>query len=151
MGPITVVVAGLGSHARAELRAALAACRGVRIAGEARDPWSAGELTRTVLPDAVVTDVNLLSEHDFFLTGWGPVSREVRIVAVGPDHPAIARRLRACGVAAYVVDDRLAADLPAALATTGLVNRPAGRGPAARSRGPRAPASRTSSRSRSAG
>jgi hypothetical protein len=57
----------------------------------------------------------MLATHEFFLTGWGPVSRDVRIIAVGPDDPHLARLLLAHGAAAYVPVDRLAEELPACL------------------------------------
>ena len=111
----TVVLAAPSGQTRAVMRAALDP-RAVRVAGEACTRWDAGECARATAPDVVVADADLLSMRDFFLTGWGPVSRETRIVAVGPDDDDLARRLALGGVAAYVRRDRVGAELAPAVA-----------------------------------
>jgi hypothetical protein len=83
----------------------------LEIVAEACTRWDAGETQRDLQPDAAVVEVGLLSTTDFFLHGWGPVWRCTRIVAVGPDEPALAHRLAAMGVAAYVPWDRVAGEL----------------------------------------
>jgi DNA-binding NarL/FixJ family response regulator len=111
---ITVVLAAPHRRMRAAMRGALDP-REVRIAGEACTRWDAGELVRSTAADAAVVDCDLLSTRDFFLTGWGPVSRETRIVAVGPDDADLARRITVQGCARYVARDRLAAELAPAV------------------------------------
>jgi DNA-binding NarL/FixJ family response regulator len=112
---IVVVLAAPHRRTRAAMRSALD-LRAVRVAGEACTRWDAGELVRSTGPDAVVVDSDMLSARDFFLTGWGPVSRETRIVAVGPDDTHLARHITVQGCATYVVRDRLADELAAAVA-----------------------------------
>jgi AmiR/NasT family two-component response regulator len=110
----TVVLAAPRGRTRAAMRAALDP-RAVRVAGEACTRWDAGECARATDPDVVVADADLLSMRDFFLSGWGPVSRETRIVAVGPADDDLARRLALGGVAAYVVRDRVGEELAPAV------------------------------------
>jgi hypothetical protein len=112
---LTVLIAARDARTRDAVRSALDPA-GVRVVAEACGCWHGGELLRALAPDAAVVGVNLLCTHEFFLTGWGPVSRDVRILAVGPDDPHLARLLLAHGVAAYVPVDRLADELPACLA-----------------------------------
>jgi DNA-binding NarL/FixJ family response regulator len=106
----TLLVAGRDRRTRAAIRAALdpADCR---VVAEACARWPAGQLLRELEPDVAVVDITLLSTTDFFLTGWGPVSRCTRVVAVGPDDPQLARRLIAHGAAAYVPVGRLGEEL----------------------------------------
>jgi DNA-binding NarL/FixJ family response regulator len=115
----TVVLAAPDRRARARMRAALDP-RAVAVAGEACTRWDAGECVRATLPDAAVVDVELLSTRDFFLQGWGPVSRDTRIVAVGPDDDHLRRRLCEQGAAAYVTRDRLADELAGAVSAVRL-------------------------------
>jgi DNA-binding NarL/FixJ family response regulator len=115
MAPTTVVLAAPAHGARAAMRAALDP-DAARVAGEACTRWAAGERVRDTGAHVVVADVGLLSGRDFFLRGWGPVSRDTRVVAVGPDDPVLRHCLRVQGVAAYVVRDRMADELPAAVA-----------------------------------
>jgi hypothetical protein len=110
----SVLIASRDAATRKAVRTALDP-REVRVVAEACGRWRAGELVRALGPDAVVAGVNLLAAHEFFLAGWGPVSREVSIIAVGPEDPQLARLLVAQGVAAYIVLDRLAEELPACL------------------------------------
>jgi DNA-binding NarL/FixJ family response regulator len=114
MAPTTAVVAAPDRRTRAAMRAALAAGR-VQVTGEACTRWDAGECVRATLPDAAVIDVELLSIRDFFLRGWGPVSRDTRIVAVGPDDEHLRRHMCDQGAAAYVTRDRLADELAGAV------------------------------------
>jgi hypothetical protein len=111
----TIVLAAPDRRTRAAMRAALDTGV-VRVAGEACTRWDAGELVRAVEADAVVADAGLLSIRDFFLSGWGAVPCTTRIVAVGPGDDDLEHRLRVQGCAGYVARDRLAADLPAAVA-----------------------------------
>jgi hypothetical protein len=111
----TVVLAAPRGHTRAAMRAALDP-GAVRVAGEACTRWDAGECARATDADVVVADADLLSMRDFFLSGWGPVSRETGIVAVGPDDDDLARRLALGGAAAYVVRDRMGGELAGAVA-----------------------------------
>ena len=112
---LTVLIAARDARTRDAVRSALDPA-GVHVVAEACGRWHSGELLRALAPDAAVVGVSLLCTHDFFLTGWGPVSRDVRILAVGPDDPHLARLLLAHGAAVYVPVDRLADELPACLA-----------------------------------
>ena len=114
MSDLTVVIAARDRLGRRAIRTALTA--DVRVVGEAAGRWEAGDLLRRFEPDVAVVDSSLLSCRDFFLTGWGPVSRCTRIVVVGPDDPQLAGRLIAMGAGGYVVRARLAEDLPSRVA-----------------------------------
>jgi DNA-binding NarL/FixJ family response regulator len=111
----TVLIAGRDHSTRASIRAALDPHE-VRVIAEACGRWQGGELLRALEPEAAIVGVSLLSTREFFLTGWGPVSRCTRIIAVGPDDPHLARLLLSHGAAAYVPVDRMAEELPACLA-----------------------------------
>lgn len=117
MPETTVVIAARDHGTRAAIRDVLDPAR-VRVVGEACHRWDAGELLRDLQPDAVLVDVSLLATREFFLTGWGPVSRATRVVAVGPADPHLARMLLAHGVSAYISHDRLAEELPTSLDPT---------------------------------
>jgi DNA-binding NarL/FixJ family response regulator len=112
---VTVLIVARDAWTRDAVRAALDPAD-VRVVAQACGSAQGGEQLRALAPDAAVVGVNLLCTREFFLTGWGPVSRDVRIIAVGPDDPHLARLLLAHGAAAYVAVDRLAAELPACLA-----------------------------------
>jgi DNA-binding NarL/FixJ family response regulator len=110
----TVLIAARHHGTRDTIRAALDPER-TDVVAEARGRWQAGELVRALRPEAAVVDVSLLATREFFLCGWGPVSRETRIVAVGPPDPHLAAQLLAHGAAAYLPLDQLAERLPACL------------------------------------
>jgi DNA-binding NarL/FixJ family response regulator len=110
----SVLIASRDAATREAIHAALDS-REVRVVAEACGRWNAGELVRRLNPDAVVVGVSLLATREFFLTGWGPVSRDVHMIAVGPDDPHVAGLLLAHGVAAYVPVDRLTDELPGCL------------------------------------
>ena len=112
---LAVVVGASATLARTHLRVALHHDADLEIVAEACTRWDAGETLRELQPDAAVVEIGLLSTTEFFLQGWGPVWRCTRIVAVGPDDPALARRLAAMGVAAYVPWGRVADELCAAV------------------------------------
>ncbi len=97
----TAVVVGRSRATRERLRHVLAP--DVRGVGGACHRGGAGGLIRRTDPDVAVVDTSLLSTTEFFLSGWGDVPRTTRIVAVGPGDPELERRLRAMGVADYVV------------------------------------------------
>ena len=115
MSDRTVIIAARERLVRKAIRTALATTD-VRVVGEAAGRWEAGDLLRRLEPDLAVVDSNLLSCRDFFLTGWGPVSRCTRIVVVGPDDPQLAGRLTAMGAAGYVARSRVADDLRSSVA-----------------------------------
>ena len=115
MSDRTVIIAARERLVRKAIRTALATTD-VRVVGEAAGRWEAGDLLRRLEPDVAVVDSNLLSCRDFFLTGWGPVSRCIRIVVVGPDDPQLAGRLTAMGAAGYVARSRVADDLRSSVA-----------------------------------
>ncbi len=120
MSALTVIIAARDRLGRMAIRTALETAD-VRVVGEAAGRWDAGDLLRRLEPDVAVVDSNLLSCRDFFLTGWGPVSRRTRIVVVGPDDPQLAGRLTAMGAAGYVARSRVADDLPSSV-VGGTVN-----------------------------
>lgn len=114
MATHTVLIAGRDRGTRASIRAACEPVP-VRVVAEARGRWQAGELVRALAPEIALVDVGLLACREFFLSGWGPVSRSTRIVAVGPDDPHLAHLLLAQGAAAYVPLARLHEELPGCL------------------------------------
>lgn len=99
------------------------------LVGVASRPADAVDLLCDLEPAVAVIDVNLLSFCDHPLHGWGPISREIRLVAVGPgDDPYVRARMRAGGFAAYVPLERLDDELCDAVR-----GGPAGRTTASRS------------------
>lgn len=118
MATPTALIAARDRGTRATIRAACDPHH-IQIVAEACGRSQAGELLRTLEPDVAIVHVGVLSTREFFLTGWGPVSRATRIVAVGPDDPHLARLLLAHGAASYVPLDRLADELPACLGVQG--------------------------------
>jgi DNA-binding NarL/FixJ family response regulator len=115
MTSTTAILAAPDGRTRAAMRRALDP-QEVAIAGEACTRWDAGELARAVEPDVAVVDVGLLSSRDFFLRGWGSVSRATRIVAVGPADEHLARSITVQGCTRYVARDRLDDELAPAVA-----------------------------------
>ena len=109
---VAVVIAGAPGSCAAAARRALAGSPGVRIVATAITRDGAAAAVRRLEPDVAVVDTGLLSLSEFFLTGWGPVSRSTRIVVVGRDeHERCARHLVAQGAAAYVPAPEIGARL----------------------------------------
>jgi DNA-binding NarL/FixJ family response regulator len=117
---IDVVLAGDACSCVAPARAALAADPALHVVAEAHGRAEAARAIARIEPAVAVVDVGLLALSEFFLTGWGPVSRRTRVVVVGRDpDPGLARRLLAQGAAGYVpaaeIRSRLAATVRAAV------------------------------------
>jgi DNA-binding NarL/FixJ family response regulator len=108
---VSVLVAGSSAGTRSLLRKAAQGSAEIDVVGEAASRWHGGELLRELAPDVAVVDVALLSTCDFFLQGWGPVSRCTRIVVVGCPDPVLEHRLLTMGACAYLPWDRVAGEL----------------------------------------
>jgi AmiR/NasT family two-component response regulator len=115
---LTALIASRDPRTRSALRAAVAGA-GAEVVAEACGRWQAGEALRSLEPDVAVVDARLLSTDEFFLTGWGPVARCTRFVAVGDEHPHTVAHLQAMGVAACVVTERLDQELATAIGAHG--------------------------------
>jgi hypothetical protein len=130
---VIVVVAGAPGTCAAAACDALAADPDLRVAARATTRAGAAAAIAATAADVAVVDLGLVSLSEFFLAGWGRVSRATRFVVVGHDaHPRTARRLMTEGVAAYVP----ATEIPARL--TGAVRAAAGLAPASAAPAPTA-------------
>jgi two-component system response regulator DesR len=115
---VSVVIAGPTARCRGALYDALQGRTELEVVGEAATRSHAGDVLRMLAPDVAVVDLALLSTCDFFLHGWGPVSRCTRIVVVGPEDPGLAHRLLAMGACAYVPWDRAQGELAVVVGET---------------------------------
>jgi DNA-binding NarL/FixJ family response regulator len=114
---ITVVVAGAGCSCARVAAQALSAEPDIEVLACPSTREAAGALLRAYEPDVAVVDAGLLALKEFFLTGWGPVSRATRIVVVGRDEEAaMGQRLLAQGAAAYVPESEIPTRLARAVA-----------------------------------
>jgi DNA-binding NarL/FixJ family response regulator len=113
---VDVVLAGDPCSAVAPARRALSSDPALHVVAEAHTRSQAAAAIARTDPAVAVVDVGLLSPSEFFLSGWGPVSRATRLVVVGRDaHPETARRLLVQGAAAYVPAPEVSARLAGAV------------------------------------
>jgi DNA-binding NarL/FixJ family response regulator len=108
---VSVVIAAPSEVTRSSLQEAMQGQAQIEVVGEAASSWHGGELLRALAPEVAVVDLALLSTCDFFLQGWGTVSRSTRIVVVGCPDPVLEHRLMTMGACACLSWDRVPAEL----------------------------------------
>lgn len=114
----SIVLAVPAPRHRGEVRALLDGDPRVRVLAATGSRQTAAELLAALEPDAAVIDLALLAGCEYPLHGWGPVSRDVALVAIGHgENQHIAAALRNAGFAAYVPSARLPEELADAVVT----------------------------------
>lgn len=100
---ISVLIAEPASAQRDAVVSLVTAAPDESVVAVAGSREGAGELLRRLIPQIAVVDVCLLSFSDFLFRGWGPVYRDTRVIAIGPeDSQAVGALLVAKGAAHYL-------------------------------------------------